>query len=106
MDEGKCIGCGYCCKWIHRIHDNTAEGRVFVPTRGMKIFAIKGELMIVAIPLVCPQYSRFKGICAIHDRKPEVCRNYPGQNFEPYYRSLGFDPNDAVPDSCGFKGTF
>ena len=72
----ECAKCGRCCRHLVFTVDNLGNNRLYqeyLTTHGCKI---KGNMVIV--PSVC-QHLTENNLCAIHNRKPFLCKQYRGQ---------------------------
>lgn len=75
--DGKCSGCGNCCSNLLPM----SQKEVDVIHRYIKKHDIKEckHLLPVATPvfdMTCPFRDNDKGICAIYEVRPEICRQF------------------------------
>lgn len=87
---GKCKQCGECCSLlVFSIPANLPEDFIkYYEAHGCTIDHVKHKLLV---PARCNHLTE-DNLCAIHEDKPDICKNYTGQE-QGYY----------VPENCGYK---
>lgn len=98
--EGKCLGCGKCCKKIyvqtskHVIQDEKEFEKLKYLHRFYTYLTVvdKDETGLV---FSCSNLDEETNLCKIHKRRPGICQRYPQEEL--------FTMGGILSDDCGYK---
>lgn len=104
-----CKRCGYCCKFIHQVIENTQGNLEWIEARGLRVVQKSGRAIEIAIPHVCNMLREDGNECMAGEFKPGPCKKYP--EFLKDMKKYGFEPQKSVGPNCGYvwhdkKGCF
>jgi Fe-S-cluster containining protein len=92
MTQQSCNRCGQCCNWAGWFlfaNDPVKLEWLYARAPGVKVRVVNDDWVDVLLPHRC-QHLTDDNKCAIHDNKPQLCREFPIDGQE-------------LLDGCGFK---
>lgn len=107
--KGSCVGCGYCCEWMHFCIPNTYRSREYFEARGgilVQDDTAFGGTAEYRFPIPCPHHVN--SACDLHNeknsakqQKPQVCIDYPSMVLGVCEEN-GLDPQKGLGPDCGY----
>lgn len=90
---GKCLQCGACCATPSIMVNMDEDTAFFYSNFGIEIAMIdnehKGKFLVGTICKHRTQQENGKYRCDIYEDRPEICKNYPGN--QPKHSGCGYN---------------
>ena len=98
--EGKCLGCGQCCKQIYVRHAKNVVQTEEEFQRLQKLHPFYTYLKVtgkdeIGLIFECQNLDKETHLCKIHKKRPGICRRYPQEAI--------FMMGGELAQNCGYK---
>ena len=98
--EGKCLGCGQCCKQIYVRHAKNVVQTEEEFQRLRKLHPFYTYLKVtgkdeIGLIFECQNLDKETHLCKIHKKRPGICRRYPQEAI--------FMMGGELAQNCGYK---
>lgn len=98
--EGKCLGCGQCCKQIYVRHAKNVVQTEEEFQRLRKLHPFYTYLKVtgkdeIGLIFECQNLDKETHLCKIHKKRPGICRRYPQEAL--------FMMGGELAQNCGYK---